>query len=264
MTRYYANGKIVREELDTNFDQKPDVWKYYEDEKLVRQERDTNGDGKVDEWEYYEGGKLDRIGYDTTGNGTVNKWDRAPENDEESAGGGSAAAPAAPAAPAAAAPTAPPPAATTPPPAKPAAAATTPPRGQGCARPRHRPPAQEVAPLAVDARLAPRGAYGASRSRAICRLVAPLRVRSAADLSATPEARPVGAGALRVATARVGGARVRAEARCSERRRRGQRESQARPIVAAEDPPRATGDTPTFAAGSAAQRRAGGPGRAEG
>src|SRR5450432_2763917 len=47
VTRYFVNGKKVREELDTNFDQKPDVWQYFEDEKLVRQERDTNGDGKV-------------------------------------------------------------------------------------------------------------------------------------------------------------------------------------------------------------------------
>src|SRR5579871_5272529 len=120
ITRYYADGKLVREELDTNFDQRPDVWKYYENEKLVRIERDNNGDGKVDEWQYYEGGKLDRIGYDTTGNGTVNKWDRAPEGDE--AEGGSGAAPASGGGAAASAPTAPPPA-TSPPPAGSAPAA---------------------------------------------------------------------------------------------------------------------------------------------
>ena len=102
--RVLRQGKRVREEIDTNFDQRADVWKYYEDEKLVRIERDTNNDGKVDEWEYYEGGKLDRIGYDTTGSGRVDRWDRAPEQEEEVArrqrdacgapGGGAAPAPA--------------------------------------------------------------------------------------------------------------------------------------------------------------------------
>ena len=32
---------MVREELDTNFDGKPDIWKFYENEKLARLERDT-------------------------------------------------------------------------------------------------------------------------------------------------------------------------------------------------------------------------------
>ena len=29
LTVYYVNGKKVREELDTNYDQRPDLWKYY-------------------------------------------------------------------------------------------------------------------------------------------------------------------------------------------------------------------------------------------
>ena len=177
MTRYYANGKVVREELDTNFDGKPDVWKYFEDEKLVRQERDTNGDGKVDEWEYYEGGKLDRIGYDTTGNGTVNKWDRAPENDEESAAAVAQrlrrrlAAPALRRRPRR---------------RRPRRRLRRPSlrprrrlRGQAC---RLRPPpaaGEEVAPAALSVGSLRAAHSGASRARAICRLVAPLRVRSA-------------------------------------------------------------------------------------
>ena len=90
LTVYYSQGKKVREEMDMNFDQRPDVWKYFEDEKLVRIERDTNNDGRVDEWQYFEGGKLDRIGYDTTGRGKVDRWDRAPEGDDEPGGGGGA------------------------------------------------------------------------------------------------------------------------------------------------------------------------------
>ena len=46
LTIYYASGKMVREELDTNFDSR-DVWKFFENEKLVahraRHERRRQG-----------------------------------------------------------------------------------------------------------------------------------------------------------------------------------------------------------------------------
>jgi hypothetical protein len=101
---YYQEGKKVRMERDMDGDGKPDYLEFFEGGKLVRAERDSNGDGKADEWMYYENGKLDRIGRDTTGSGRADKWERNPESAEAAPEAAPApkdnAAPAAPAAPA--------------------------------------------------------------------------------------------------------------------------------------------------------------------
>jgi hypothetical protein len=103
---YYQEGKKVRMERDMDGDGKPDYVEFFEGGKLVRAERDSNGDGKTDEWLYYENGKLDRIGRDSTGSGRADKWERNPETAETApeaapAAGAATATPAAPAAPAA-------------------------------------------------------------------------------------------------------------------------------------------------------------------
>jgi len=46
---YYENGKLIREELDTNNDNKIDIWIYISDGYIYKIEKDTNYDGKIDE-----------------------------------------------------------------------------------------------------------------------------------------------------------------------------------------------------------------------
>ena len=50
----YVNGRMSEEDIDTNFDGAADVWKYYVDGKLSRIKRDRNFDGKPDVWEIYQ------------------------------------------------------------------------------------------------------------------------------------------------------------------------------------------------------------------
>jgi hypothetical protein len=70
----YEKGQLVKKEFAPGFDGMVRTTAYYEDGKLVRKERDTKGDGKIDTWEYYENGELDRIGVDLDGDGQVDRW----------------------------------------------------------------------------------------------------------------------------------------------------------------------------------------------
>ena len=72
----FSTGRLVEEDVDTNFDGAVDVWKTYKDGKLNRIKRDRNFDGKPDIWEIYTDGKLERMGVDTTFDGHVDRWDR--------------------------------------------------------------------------------------------------------------------------------------------------------------------------------------------
>jgi hypothetical protein len=72
----YVNGRMSEEDVDTNFDGAPDVWKVYVDGKLSRIKRDRNFDGKPDVWEIYSNGHLERMGLDDTFDGHVDRWDR--------------------------------------------------------------------------------------------------------------------------------------------------------------------------------------------
>ena len=71
---FFERGNIVRKENDTNFDTKPDVWRFFDKGNESREERDSDYNGKVDYWEYFEGGKLDRAGTDKDGDGNVDEW----------------------------------------------------------------------------------------------------------------------------------------------------------------------------------------------
>ena len=71
----YEKGQLVKKEFAPGFDGMVRTTEYYENGKLVRKERDTKGDGKVDTWEYYENGELDRIGVDLDGDGQVDRWE---------------------------------------------------------------------------------------------------------------------------------------------------------------------------------------------
>ena len=72
----FVNGRMSEENIDTNFDGAPDVWKVYVDGKLSRIKRDRNFDGKPDVWEIYTNGHLERMGLDDTFDGHVDRWDR--------------------------------------------------------------------------------------------------------------------------------------------------------------------------------------------
>ena len=72
----YVNGRMSEEDLDTNFDGAADVWKYYVDGRLSRIKRDRNFDGKPDVWEIFNNGHLERMGLDDSYDGHVDRWDR--------------------------------------------------------------------------------------------------------------------------------------------------------------------------------------------
>ncbi|MBK6690885.1 MAG: hypothetical protein IPG50_01535 [Myxococcales bacterium] len=72
----FVQGRLAEENLDTNADGRPDVWKAYTNGTLARIKRDRNGDGKPDVWEIYTRGRLERMGLDETMDGHVDRWDR--------------------------------------------------------------------------------------------------------------------------------------------------------------------------------------------
>lgn len=80
--------KVIRAELDDNFDRTPDRWEHYRVEtrspgadgqvprgRLVRAEQSTRFDGVVSRWETYDGGQLKTVQEDTTGDGRPDKWE---------------------------------------------------------------------------------------------------------------------------------------------------------------------------------------------
>ena len=82
----FVSGRLSEEDVDTNFDGAPDVWKYYVDGRLARIKRDRNFDGKPDVWEIYTSGRLERMGIDDSFDGHVDRWDRdesARNNDDQ-------------------------------------------------------------------------------------------------------------------------------------------------------------------------------------
>ncbi|MFT7624457.1 MAG: antitoxin component YwqK of YwqJK toxin-antitoxin module [Myxococcota bacterium] len=70
-----ADGAIYREEMDLDFDGHIDAVAHYEDGKLARRELDLSFDGKPDIFKYYEGGKLIRKERVTSNTGKVNVWE---------------------------------------------------------------------------------------------------------------------------------------------------------------------------------------------
>jgi hypothetical protein len=72
---YDDKGDKVREQLDLDFDGKVDETIFFEKGQVVRKERDLNGDGKVDTWLFYERGQLVRKERDTKGTGRVDYWE---------------------------------------------------------------------------------------------------------------------------------------------------------------------------------------------
>lgn len=69
-------GRLVEEDVDSNYDGRIDVWKSYSNGQLSKIKRDRNKDGKPDVWEIYVKGHLERMGVDETGDSHVDHWDR--------------------------------------------------------------------------------------------------------------------------------------------------------------------------------------------
>lgn len=76
ITTYYdAREEREREAMDLDFDGKVDSVYFYEKGINTRRERDLNGDGRPDEWNFYERGKLARKERDSNGDGRVDYWE---------------------------------------------------------------------------------------------------------------------------------------------------------------------------------------------
>ena len=76
--RLYEDGTIVRSDRDLDNDGRIEVVRYYAEGKLERKETDTNGDGQTDRWEYFKGRAVDRVGIDKDYDGKVDTWAKKP------------------------------------------------------------------------------------------------------------------------------------------------------------------------------------------
>jgi antitoxin component YwqK of YwqJK toxin-antitoxin module len=72
---YDEREQVVREALDLDFDGKVDQVNYFEKGIIVRKELDLSASGRPSEFKYYEKGKLVRKERDTNGDGKVDYWE---------------------------------------------------------------------------------------------------------------------------------------------------------------------------------------------
>ncbi len=72
---YDEREQVEREALDLDFDGKVDQVNYYEKSIIVRKERDLSSAGRPSLWLFYEKGKLVRKERDTNGDGKVDYWE---------------------------------------------------------------------------------------------------------------------------------------------------------------------------------------------
>ena len=68
-----ATGAIVRIDVATKRDGKPNRFEHYTNNILTRVEEDTDGDGRVDKWETYEGQRLASVAFDIRHRGTPDR-----------------------------------------------------------------------------------------------------------------------------------------------------------------------------------------------
>lgn len=82
ITRVYDDHEQIEKELlDLDFDGKIDQINFYEKSIIVRKERFLSQSGKPDLWIFYEKGKIVRKERDTNGDGKVDYWEYW-ENDQ--------------------------------------------------------------------------------------------------------------------------------------------------------------------------------------
>jgi hypothetical protein len=72
---YGAKEQIEKEAMDLDFDGKIDQTNYYEKGAIVRKERDLDYNGNVDLWIFFEKGKIARKERDRSGDGKVDYWE---------------------------------------------------------------------------------------------------------------------------------------------------------------------------------------------
>ncbi|MGQ0506396.1 MAG: hypothetical protein ACT4TC_13875 [Myxococcaceae bacterium] len=76
ITRTYGDNEAIdKEALDLDFDGKVDQRNYYEKGVIVRKDRDLDYNGKPDLWIYFEKGKIERKERDTNGDSKVDYWE---------------------------------------------------------------------------------------------------------------------------------------------------------------------------------------------
>jgi hypothetical protein len=101
MTSTMDGARLIKVEIDTDFDGVPDRWEYYGSNRQIEKvgfsrqhdgkedawtysdaagnvqkiEISTRRDGKVERTEYYEGGRVARADEDTDGDGRPDKWE---------------------------------------------------------------------------------------------------------------------------------------------------------------------------------------------
>jgi hypothetical protein len=69
------SGRLELLTYDTNKDNKTDVWSYMDATRLVRMEIDKDFDGVIDRWEYYKpDGGLEKVGFSRANDGRVDAW----------------------------------------------------------------------------------------------------------------------------------------------------------------------------------------------
>lgn len=70
-----STGKLELLKYDSNKDGKPDTWSYMEGTRIVRIEVDRDFDDVVDRWEYYTAdGRLEKVGMARQNDGVVDAW----------------------------------------------------------------------------------------------------------------------------------------------------------------------------------------------
>jgi len=72
---YTAAEELEKEALDLDFDGKVDQTNTYDKGQVVRKERDLNYDGRPDEWVLFENGKRVRKERDSNADGRVDYWE---------------------------------------------------------------------------------------------------------------------------------------------------------------------------------------------
>jgi uncharacterized protein (DUF2141 family) len=70
-----TSGRLELLTYDTNKDNKTDIWNYMDATRLVRAEIDKNFDGVIDRWEYFTpDGALEKVGFSRANDGRVDAW----------------------------------------------------------------------------------------------------------------------------------------------------------------------------------------------
>lgn len=83
-TLHFDQARVARRELDTNGDGSMDEIRTYRQGQLHRIERDLTHTGEVDEWLFFREGELDRVGLSTDGDNVIDHWIRRPQRIAES------------------------------------------------------------------------------------------------------------------------------------------------------------------------------------